>query len=259
MQSQRTTPATVSSPPQTNSEELAAMESRIEARYKAFTHEVDQMREEWNQVVQKQSDETRVWLQKLEKVEQQMRGLSSFATHVEKFLAAKYPVAGGATAPADKGQERRSPREGRSVTTEHPSGASSSSTRPPDYIHMPTPPGIPAPPPPNEAPQPTTSPASSAHFRTLRSEVRAGAIGVDISKPEQWSPRDTAILKNQEAKQVRDIGSLIFETPIQTDYEAGVEVRSLLPTEQLEQMESGVSSFGLMRLLAYHMTRQPGR
>ena len=36
---------------------------------------------------------------------------------------------------------------------------------------------------------------------------------------------------------MRDIGSLIFETPIQHDYEAGVEVRSLLPTEQLEETD----------------------
>ena len=30
---------------------------------------------------------------------------------------------------------------------------------------------------------------------------------------------------------------MIFETPIQHDYEAGVEVRSLLPTEQLEEID----------------------
>ena len=36
---------------------------------------------------------------------------------------------------------------------------------------------------------------------------------------------------------MRDIGSLIFETPIQHDYEAGAEVRSLLPTERLEEMD----------------------
>ena len=36
---------------------------------------------------------------------------------------------------------------------------------------------------------------------------------------------------------MRDIGSLIFETPIQHDCEAGVEVRSLLPTEQLEEAD----------------------
>ena len=36
---------------------------------------------------------------------------------------------------------------------------------------------------------------------------------------------------------MRDIGSLIFETPIRHDYEAGVEVRSLLSTEQLEEID----------------------
>ena len=45
------------------------------------------------------------------------------------------------------------------------------------------------------------------------------------------------MIRNQEAKKVRDIGSLIFETPIQHDYEEGVEVRSLLSSEQLEDMD----------------------
>ena len=36
---------------------------------------------------------------------------------------------------------------------------------------------------------------------------------------------------------MRDIGSLIFETPIQPDYEEGVEVRSLLSSEQLEEID----------------------
>ena len=71
----------------------------------------------------------------------------------------------------------------------------------------------------------------------MRSEVRSGAIRIDITDPEQWSAGDTAILRNQEAKRVRDIGSLIFETPIQHDYEVGAEVRSLLPTEQLEEVD----------------------
>ena len=72
----------------------------------------------------------------------------------------------------------------------------------------------------------------------MRSEVRSGAIRIDISNPEQWSAGDTTILRNQEAKKVRDIGSLIFETPIQHDYEVGAEVRSLLPTEQqLEEID----------------------
>ena len=97
--------------------------------------------------MQGQSNEVQVWLQKLEQVERQMKGLSSFAEHVEKFLAVKYSAAEGPTAPAGKGQERVSSRGNRGVTSERTSGASSSSTRPPSYIQVPAPPGIPAPPP----------------------------------------------------------------------------------------------------------------
>ena len=61
--------------------------------------------------------------------------------------------------------------------------------------------------------------------------------GLILLIPQQWSAGDVATIRNQEAKKVRDIGSLIFETPIQHDYEAGVEVRSLLPTEQLEEID----------------------
>ena len=57
---------------------------------------------------------------------------------------------------------------------------------------------------------------------------RAGAIRVEISDSDQWSPGDVAFIQNQEAKRVREIGSQIFDTPLQNDYEAGVEVRSLL-------------------------------
>ena len=79
---------------------------------------------------------------------------------------------------------------------------------------------------------PRSNKGSTTHFSAVRSEVRSGAIRIDITDPEQWSAGDIAIIRNQEAKKVRDIGSLIFETPIQHNYEAGVEVRSLLPTEQ---------------------------
>ena len=75
-------------------------------------------------------------------------------------------------------------------------------------------------------------------FSTVRSDVRSGAIRIDITDPQQWSAGDVAVIRNQEAKKVRDIGSLIFETPIQHDYEAGVEVRSLLPTERLEEIDN---------------------
>ena len=60
---------------------------------------------------------------------------------------------------------------------------------------------------------------------------------MDITNPEEWAEGDVAVIRNQEAKRVRDIGSLIFETPIQHDYEEGVEVRSLLSSEQLEEID----------------------
>ena len=60
---------------------------------------------------------------------------------------------------------------------------------------------------------------------------------MDITNPEEWAEGDIAVIRNQEAKKVRDVGSLIFETPIQHDYEEGVEVRSLLSSEQLEEID----------------------
>ena len=99
-------------------------------------------------------------------------------------------------------------------------------------LQTPTPPTVPAPPIPTEA-----SLRSKENASTVRSDVRSGAIRIDITDPQQWSAGDVAVIRNQEAKKVRDIGSLIFETPIQHDYEAGVVVRSLLPTEQLEEID----------------------
>ena len=52
IQSQGTTPATGSDQPQISPEEFAMLESRVEARYQAFTQEVDQMREEWDRSTQ---------------------------------------------------------------------------------------------------------------------------------------------------------------------------------------------------------------
>ena len=60
---------------------------------------------------------------------------------------------------------------------------------------------------------------------------------MDITNSEEWTEGDIAVIRNQEAKKVRDVGSLIFETPIQHDYEEGVEVRSLLSSEQLEEID----------------------
>ena len=125
-----------------------------------------------------------------------------------------------------------------------PGASASSSAMSASLIQTPTPPTVPAPPIPIEASLQSKDNASlsprrdsTTRFSTVRSEVRSGAIRVDITNPQQWSAGDIAVIRNQEAKKVRDIGSLIFETPIQHDYEAGVEVRSLLPTEQLEEID----------------------
>ena len=74
-------------------------------------------------------------------------------------------------------------REGEiyTATLEQTPGASSSSTRPPPYVQMPEPPAVPAPPIPSDAVSISDAqPSSTAHFSTVRSEARAGAIRIDI-------------------------------------------------------------------------------
>ena len=153
-----------------------------------------------------------------------MAGLRSFAKHVERFLAQTNQ---GATAPSNV---RPTPvLEQTSVPLGHVPGASvsSSSNRPPSHL-------------------PTSR--VETIFSAVRSNVRSGAIRIDITNSEEWSAGDIAVIRNQEAKRVRDIGSLIFETPIQHDYEAGVEVRSLLSTEQLEEIDDRLAVTGVLSL-----------
>ena len=181
--------------------------------------------------------------------DKQIARLREFARQVEQFLS-QMSKGKGATAPKGPRETPALERENTSVPLEYVPGASaSSSNRPPLHIQTPKPPTVPAPPIPQDAVLPTRenspscgpSKGSSTQFSTLRSEVRSGAIRIDITDPEQWSAGDVAVIRNQEAKKVRDIGSLIFETPIQHNYEAGVEVRSLLPSEQLEEVDGRVA------------------
>ena len=129
-----------------------------------------------------------------------------------------------------------------------PGVSASSSAVPSTSVQMPTPPTVSPPPIPTPKDQlssqlqassssPHSQPKPKPHFSTVVGQVRAGAIRMDITNPEEWAAGDIAVIRNQEAKQVRDIGSLIFETPIQHDYEEGVEVRSLLSSEQLEEID----------------------
>ena len=155
----------------------------------------------------------------------------------------------GATALVERPRAMRREGERPTATLGQTPGASSSSTRPPPYVQVPEPPSVPAPPVPSDVAQPSEDQqASTTRFSTIRSEVRAGAIRIDITNPEQWTVGDTAILRNQEAKQVWDIGSLIFEAPIQHDYETGVEVRPLLSTKRLEERHRRSTSSDRRRL-----------
>ena len=58
--------------------------------------------------------------------------------------------------------------------------------------------------------------ASAMVFGTIQRDVRAGAIRVEISGPDQFTWR-CRYVQNQEAKKVREIGSLIFDSPLQYD------------------------------------------
>ena len=129
-----------------------------------------------------------------------------------------------------------------------PGASASSSAMTSTPIQTPVPPSVSPPPIPTSKDQsssqtqvslsfPQTQQPSKPHCSTVVSQVRAGAIRMDITNPEEWAEGDVAVIRNQEAKKVRDIGSLIFETPIQHDYEEGVEVRSLLSSEQLEEID----------------------
>ena len=177
--------------------------------------------------------------------EKQLGALRRFSKQVEQHLE---QISKGASPP----RYYRQPAADESyqgVPQTYVSGASASSSAIPSAsIQMPTPPTVS--PPPIPAPKDQLSsqsqvssgssqlqPRPKPHFSTVVGQVRAGAIRMDVTNPEEWAAGDVAVIRNQEAKKVRDIGSLIFETPIQHDYEEGVEVRSLLSSEQLEEID----------------------
>ena len=150
-------------------------------------------------------------LKKQKSLEKQLAGLRSFAQQMEKFLMQS--AGEGAPAPSEPPNVTRSERERPTISQDLLPGISTSSTGPPSYrsgssglrlfqhrrsqgrTH-------------HHREEPSRT--STTHFSTVRSEVRAGAIRIDITNPEQWSAGDTAILRNQEPKQVRDIGKLDF-------------------------------------------------
>ena len=170
--------------------------------------------------------------------EKQLTVLRCFAKQVEQHLE---QLQKGALPP--KHRPRQANASEHSVPLAYVPGASaSSSTVLSTPVQMPTPPTVSPPPIPISKDQLSlqkqtslsstqSQQRSKPHFSTVLGQVRARAIRMDITNPEEWAEGDIAVIRNQEAKRVRDIGSLIFETPIQHDYEEGVEVRSLLSSE----------------------------
>ena len=177
--------------------------------------------------------------------EKHLAALRKFAKHVEQHLE---QIAKGASPPKATHQSVVNVSDQGVSQTYVPGASASSLAIPVASIQIPTPPTVTPPPIPpprdqlsSQSQASSNSPQSQSrqkpHFSTVASQVRAGAIRMDITNPEEWAAGDVAVIRNQEAKKVRDIGSLIFETPIQYDYEEGVEVRSLLSTEQLEELD----------------------
>ena len=237
MQSQKTTPVETEDAV-VNAETWAAMEQVMWAelgKVRDQTQDVPKLYALCEKIQQAQQSH-----------ENQLTVLRRFARQVEQHL--EHPQKGAAPPRHNRQVRADESRQGASQVYV-PGASASSSAVPLSSVQMPTPPTVSPPPIPTPkdeiSSQKDNASLSSTHahhqtrthFSTVVGQVRAGAIRMDITNPEEWAEGDIAVIRNQEAKKVRDIGSLIFETPIQHDYEEGVEVRSLLSSEQLEEMD----------------------
>ena len=69
---------------------------------------MERMRDEWERTMSGQCDALDFLQRRQEHIELQTKGLKSFASHVERFLAEQHSLGGGAPAlDANTGQERR--------------------------------------------------------------------------------------------------------------------------------------------------------
>ena len=82
-------------------EDIARLDSGIEAGFQAFSRKVDELREEMSQSIDGQDKDLKEWTRgKLTHVNTQLRGLGEVATAVEKFVHQKFsPQQSGASAP----------------------------------------------------------------------------------------------------------------------------------------------------------------
>ena len=149
--------------------------------------------------------------------EKQLGALRRFSKHVEQHLE---QISNGAL-PPKQGRQPLIDDSHQGVSQTYVPGASASSSAIPTVtIQVPTPPMVSPPliPVPKDqlssrsqvsSDSPQLQPKPKPHFSTVIGQVRAGAIRMDITNPEEWAARDVAVIRNQEAKKVRDIGSLI--------------------------------------------------
>ena len=93
------------------------------------------------------------------------------------------------------------------------SGASVLNPAVASHMPTPTPPTIPPPPIPTEVSPtvrenaPASKKSTSTRFSTVRSEVRSGAIRIDITDPHQWKVGDVAVIRkgSQEGERYRKL------------------------------------------------------
>ena len=236
LQSQRTTPVETEDVA-LDAETWAASEQVIWAelgKVKEQMQEVPRLYELFEKIQQAQQSHAK-----------QLTTLRRFSKQVEQHLE---QIHKGASPPKHHRQQAVDESNQGASQAYVPGASASSSAVPSTYAQMSTPPTVSPPPIPTPKDHLSSQPQASLsslrsqqrpkpHFSTVVSQVRAGAIRMDITNPEEWAEGDIAVIRNQEAKKVRDIGSLIFETPIRHDYEEGVEVRSLLSSEQLEEID----------------------
>ena len=140
--------------------------------------------------------------------EKQLGALRRFSKHVEQHLE---QISNGAL-PPKQGRQPLIDDSHQGVSQTYVPGASASSSAIPTVtIQVPTPPIVSPPPIPVPKDQlssrsQVSSDSSQAqskskpHFSTVIGQVRAGAIRMDITNPEEWAAGDVAVIRNQEAK-----------------------------------------------------------
>ena len=146
--------------------------------------------------------------------EKHLAALRKFAKHVEQHLD---QIAKGASPPKATHQSMVNVSD-QGVSQAYVPGTSASSLAAPvASIQIPTPPTVTPPPIPpprdqlsSQSQASSNSPQSRSrqkpHFSTVASQVRAGAIRMDITNPEEWAAGDVAVIRNQEAKRCETLG-----------------------------------------------------